>query len=162
MIGHDLKRHTPVYLRSHSWQCMSEQRRSHEVEGIVHRALRQDCVEGQIWEGYQKRSAAVKVPKSTEASIILKWKKFGITKTLPRAGRPAKLSNQGRLALVREVARNTMVTLAERQSSSVEMGEPSRRTTISATLHQSGLYGRVPRRKPLLSKRHITARLKFA
>uniref|UniRef100_A0AAZ3QT79 Transposase Tc1-like domain-containing protein n=1 Tax=Oncorhynchus tshawytscha TaxID=74940 RepID=A0AAZ3QT79_ONCTS len=42
------------------------------------------------------------------------------------------------------------------------MGEPSRRTTISAALHQSGLYGRVGRRKPLLSKRHITARLVFA
>uniref|UniRef100_A0A4W5KL89 C2H2-type domain-containing protein n=1 Tax=Hucho hucho TaxID=62062 RepID=A0A4W5KL89_9TELE len=46
-------------------------------------------------EGYQKISAALKVPKNTVASIILKWKKFGTTKTLPRAGRPAKLSNRG-------------------------------------------------------------------
>ena len=38
--------------------------------------------------------------------------------------------------------------------SSVEMGEPSRRTTISVAHHQSGLYGRLARRKPLLSKRH--------
>ena len=45
---------------------------------------------------------------------------------------------------------------------SVEMGEPSRRTTISASLHQSGLYGRVARRKPLLSKRHMTARYELA
>jgi hypothetical protein len=52
-----------------------------------------------------------------------------------------------------------MVTLTELQSSSVEMGEPSRRTTISAALHQSGLYGRVAKRKPLLSKRHMTTRL---
>ena len=36
-----------------------------------------------------------------------------------------------------------MVTLTELQSYSVEMGEPSRRTTISAELQQSGLYGRV-------------------
>ena len=28
-------------------------------------------------------SAALKVPKNTVASIILKWKKFGTTKTLP-------------------------------------------------------------------------------
>ena len=54
------------------------------------------------------------------------------------------------------------VTLTELQSSSVEMGEPSRRTTISAALHQSGLYGRVARWKPLLSKGHMTARLEFA
>ena len=37
------------------------------------------------------------------------------------------------------------------QISSVEMGEPSKRTTISAALHQSGLYRRVARWKPLLS-----------
>ena len=64
--------------------------------------------------------------------------------------------------MVREVTKNPMVTLTELQSSSVEMGETSRRTTISAALHQSGLYGRVARRKPLLSKRHMTARLEFA
>uniref|UniRef100_A0AAZ3PS66 Transposase Tc1-like domain-containing protein n=1 Tax=Oncorhynchus tshawytscha TaxID=74940 RepID=A0AAZ3PS66_ONCTS len=44
----------------------------------------------------------------------------------------------------------------------MEMGEPSSRTTISAGLHQSGLYGRVANRKPLLSKRHITACLEIA
>ena len=93
------------------------------------------------------KSAALKFPKNTVASIILKWKKFGTTKTLPRAGCSAKLSNRGRRALVREVTKNPMVTLTELWSFSVEMGEPSRRTTISAALHQSGLYGRVARRK---------------
>jgi hypothetical protein len=42
------------------------------------------------------------------------------------------------------------------------MGEPSRKTTISAALHQSRLYGRVARQKPLLSIRHMTAHLEFA
>uniref|UniRef100_A0AAZ3PCE5 Sleeping Beauty transposase HTH domain-containing protein n=1 Tax=Oncorhynchus tshawytscha TaxID=74940 RepID=A0AAZ3PCE5_ONCTS len=46
-------------------------------------------------EGCQKMSTALKVPKNTVASI-LKWKKFGTTKTLPRAGRPDKLSNRRR------------------------------------------------------------------
>uniref|UniRef100_A0AAZ3PXZ1 Transposase Tc1-like domain-containing protein n=1 Tax=Oncorhynchus tshawytscha TaxID=74940 RepID=A0AAZ3PXZ1_ONCTS len=55
-----------------------------------------------------------------------------------------------------------MVTLTKLRSSSVEIGEPSIRTTISAALHQSGLSGRVARWKPLLSKRHMTARLEFA
>ena len=99
---------------------------------------------------------------STVASIIRKWKKFGTTRTLPRAGRPSKLSDRGRRALVREVTNNPMVTLTELQGSSVERGEPSRRTTIAAALHQSGLYGRVARQKPLLSKRHMAARLEFA
>ena len=114
-------------------------------------------------ERYQNISAALRVMKDTVGSIILKWNKFGPTKTLPRAGSLAKLSNQGgRRALVREVTKNPMVTLTELLSSSVEMEEPSRRTTISATLHQSGLYDRVARRKPLLSKRHMTVRLEFA
>ena len=73
-----------------------------------------------------------------------------------------ELSNWGRRALVREVTKKLMVTLTELQSSSVEMGQPSRRTPISAALHQSGIYGRVARRKPLLSKKHMTASLGFA
>ena len=79
-----------------------------------------------------------------------------------QAGPSAKLSNLGRRALVREVTKNPMVTLTEFYNSSVEMREPSRRTTISAALHHSGLYGRVTRRKPLLIKRHMTAHLEFA
>ncbi|CDQ85429.1 unnamed protein product [Oncorhynchus mykiss] len=50
-----------------------------------------------------------------------------------------------------------MVTLTELQRSSVEMGEPSRRTTILAALCKSGLYGGVTRRKALLCKRHMRA-----
>jgi hypothetical protein len=56
-------------------------------------------------------SAALNI---TEASI-LKWKKFGTTKTLSRAGRPANENNWGRWALVREVIKNPMVTLTELQ-----------------------------------------------
>ena len=64
-------------------------------------------------EGYHKISAALKIPKNTVASIILKWKKLGTTKILPRAGCRAKLSNRGRRALAREVPKNPMVTLTE-------------------------------------------------
>ncbi len=49
------------------------------------------------------------------ASIILKWKTFGTTRTLPRAGCPAKLSYRGRRALVREVKKNPKITVAELQ-----------------------------------------------
>ena len=113
-------------------------------------------------EGFRKMSAASQVRMSTVASIIRKWKKFGTTRTLPRAGRPSKLSERERRALFREVTKNPMVTLPELQHSSVERGESSRRTTISAAIHQSGLYGRVARRKPPLSKRHMAAHLEFA
>ncbi len=96
------------------------------------------------------------------ASIILKWKTFGTTRTLPRAGRLAKLSYRGRRALVREVKKNPKITVAELQRCIREMGESCRKSTITAALHQSGLYGRVARRKPLLSARHMKARMEFA
>ncbi|CDQ98079.1 unnamed protein product [Oncorhynchus mykiss] len=138
---------------------MSEQKPGHGVEGIVRRAPRHDCVEAQIWGRDQKIPAALKVPKNQVTSIILKWKTFGSTKILPRAGRPVKLSNWGRRALVRE---NPMVTLTELQSSSVEMVVLLEGSPISAALHQSGLSGRVGRPKPLLSKRHMTTRMEFS
>ncbi len=85
---------------------------NHEVKGTAWWAQRQNCGKAQIWPRLQKTSAALKVPKSTVASIILKWKTFvasiilkwktfGMTRTLPRAGRLAKLSYRGRRALVR-------------------------------------------------------------
>lgn len=51
-------------------------------------------------EGYKKIiSAALKVPKSTVAFIIHKWKKFGS---------PDKLNNRGRGAQVSEVTNKLM------------------------------------------------------
>ena len=50
---------------------------------------------------------------------------------------PGQTEQSGGRTLVREVTKNPMITLPELQSSSVEMGEPSSRTNISAALHQS-------------------------
>uniref|UniRef100_A0AAZ3SAF5 Sleeping Beauty transposase HTH domain-containing protein n=1 Tax=Oncorhynchus tshawytscha TaxID=74940 RepID=A0AAZ3SAF5_ONCTS len=64
-------------------------------------------------ERYQQMSTALKVPRTQWPPSFLKWKKFGTTKTLPRDGSTAKLSNRGRRALVGEVTKNPMVTLTE-------------------------------------------------
>jgi transposase len=101
-------------------------------------------------EGYKTLSRMLNATKSIVVSIIGKLKKCGTTQTLPRAGSPTKLNNWARRTLVREVTKNPVTTLTELQSSLAEMGEPARRTTVSIALHQSGLYGRVARRKPLL------------
>lgn len=76
-----------------------------------------------------------KVPESTNHNSEIEevWNK----QTLPRAGCMAKLSNVARTALVREVNKTSMVTLAELQRSCMEMGDTSRRATITATLHQT-------------------------
>ena len=42
-------------------------------------------------ESHKNNYVSLKVPKSTVVSIILKWNKFGTTRTLPRAGHPTGL-----------------------------------------------------------------------
>ncbi len=106
---------------------------NHEVKWTAWRAQRQNCGMAQIWPRLQKCSAALKVPKSTVASIILKWKTIGMTRTLPRAGRLAKLSYRGRRALVREVKKNPKITVAELQRCIREMGESCRKSTITCS-----------------------------
>ena len=66
-------------------------------------------------EGHQNILAALKVPKNTVASI----KTFGPSKTVPRAGHPAKLSSQGRRSIVRAVTKNPRKSLL--QSSSIPL-----------------------------------------
>ncbi len=62
---------------------------------------------------------------------------------------------------MREVKKNPKITVAELQRCIREMGESCGKSTTAA-LHQSGFYGRVARRKPLLSARHMKARMEFA
>ncbi len=129
--------HTPVYIRPYSSQCMSEQMRIMRSKELPEELRDRIVARHRSGQGYKKNSAALKVPKSTVASIILKWKTFGTTRTLPRAGRPAKLSYRGRRALVREVKKNPKITVAELQWCIREMGESCRKSTITAALHQS-------------------------
>ena len=76
------KGHTSVYIRSPSWQCMLEQKPSHEVKGIVRRAPRQDYVKAQI--------CSIESPQEHGGKV------WNHQDSLPRAGHPAKLSNPGR------------------------------------------------------------------
>src|SRR4029434_5907630 len=115
---------------------MSEHKPSQEVQGIVCRPPRQDCIEAQIWGRVQKNVCST---ECSQEHSVLQWKKFGATRTLPRAGRPAKLSNRCRKALEREVTTNWKVPQDELQRSCVEMGETSRRTTFTATKPRSVL-----------------------
>ena len=71
-------------------------------------------------EGYKKISKALNIPWSTVKSIIKKWKVYGTTQNLLRAGRPPKLSSQVRRALVREASKRPMTTLKDLQCSKAE------------------------------------------
>ncbi len=118
--------YTDWTLRPYSSQCMSEQMRIMRSKELPEELRDRIVARHRSGQGYKNISAALKVPKSTVASIILKWKTFGTTRTLPRAGRPAKLSYRGRRALVREVKKNPKITVAELQRCIWEMGESCR------------------------------------
>ena len=110
-------------------------------------------------EGYKKISKALNIPWSTVKSIIKKWKVYGTTQNLLRAGRPPKLNSRVRMALVREASKRPMTTLKDLQRSMAEMEETVHVSTIAQVLHKSGLYGRVARRKPFLKKAHVKSHL---
>ncbi|KAI2644047.1 Butyrophilin-like protein 3 [Labeo rohita] len=93
--GKILESHTPVYIRPYSSQCMSEQMRIMRSKELPEELRDRTVARHRSGQGYKKNCAALKVPKSTVASIILKRKTIGTTRTLPRAGRPAKLSYRG-------------------------------------------------------------------
>jgi hypothetical protein len=140
LIGHDLGRHTPGYIRFNSWQCMSEQKPSHEVEGII-RALRQHCVEVQVTKTFLQhwRSPRTQWPPSLLNGISLNLV------ILLRAGRLAKLSNRGRKAFLRELTKDPMVTLEH--SSSVEIGEklPEGQSSLQHSTNKSFMVERPDR-----------------
>ena len=86
------------------------------------------------WSGEGYMSAALKVPKSTVASIILKWKKFGTTRRWPRTRWSIWLSSQNPVWRWEKLPE----------------GQPS--LQHSTDLWQSA------RQKPLLTERHMKAR----
>ncbi|KAI4898647.1 hypothetical protein NFI96_026008 [Prochilodus magdalenae] len=95
--------------------------------------------------GYKKISQALNISRSAVQVIILKWNEYQTTANLPRPSRPSKLSAQTRRRLVRDAAKRPMITLDELQRSTAEVEDSVHRTTVSRTLHKSGLYGRVAR-----------------
>uniref|UniRef100_A0A803JF02 Transposase Tc1-like domain-containing protein n=1 Tax=Xenopus tropicalis TaxID=8364 RepID=A0A803JF02_XENTR len=88
--------------------------------------------------------------------------KYGTTVTLPRTGHPSKIDEKTRRKLVREATKRPTATLKELQEYLASTGCVVHVTTISCILHMSGLWGRVARRKPFLTKKNIQARLHFA
>uniref|UniRef100_A0A8C6TG47 Transposase n=1 Tax=Neogobius melanostomus TaxID=47308 RepID=A0A8C6TG47_9GOBI len=95
---------------------------------------------------YTKISQDLNISRSTVQSIIRKWKAYSITANL----------------LVRNATKCPKITLEELRHIAAELGESVHGTTISRTLHKSGLHGRVARRKPLLKGGHKKSHLKFA
>jgi len=87
-------------MRPDSSQCTSEPMRIMRSKELPKELRDRVVLRHRSGQGYTIISASFKVPKSTVFSIILKWKKFGRTRTLPRPGRPAKLRNDAKIQKV--------------------------------------------------------------
>ncbi|KAK3527102.1 hypothetical protein QTP86_010826 [Hemibagrus guttatus] len=81
---------------------------------------------------------------------------------LPRSGRPTKITPRAQRQLIQEVTKDPTTTSKELQASLVSVKVSVHDSTIRNRLGKNGLHGRVPRQKPLLSKKNIKARLSFA
>uniref|UniRef100_A0AAY5L6C3 Transposase Tc1-like domain-containing protein n=1 Tax=Esox lucius TaxID=8010 RepID=A0AAY5L6C3_ESOLU len=107
----------------------------------------------QSGEEYKIISKALDIPWNTVKTVIIKWRKYGTTETLPRAGHPSKIDEKTRRKLVREASKSPTAILKELQEFLASTDCVLHVTTISRILHMNG---------PFLTKKNIQARLKFA
>uniref|UniRef100_A0A3B3R2T1 Tc1-like transposase DDE domain-containing protein n=1 Tax=Paramormyrops kingsleyae TaxID=1676925 RepID=A0A3B3R2T1_9TELE len=113
-------------------------------------------------KGYKSISKSLDVHVSTVRQTVYKWKKFSTVATLPRRGHPVKMTARAQRRMLNEVKKNPRVSAKGLQKSLAHASIFVDTSTIRKTLNKNGVHGRTPRRKPLLSKKNIAARLKFA
>ena len=80
----------------------------------------------------------------------------------PRSGRPTKITPRAHRRLIQEVTKDPRTTSKELQASLASVKVSVHDSTIRKRLGKNGIHGRVPRRKPLLTKKNTKARLTFA
>ncbi len=116
----------------------------------------------QSGKGYKAISKALGLQRTTVRAIIHKWRKHGTVVNLPRSGRPTKITPRAQRWHIQEVTKDPTTTSKELQASLASVKVSVHDSTIRKRLGKNGLHGRVPRLKPLLSKKNIKAHLSFA
>ena len=113
-------------------------------------------------QGYKKVANTLKLSCSTVAKIIQRFKSVGSTQNRPRVSHQKKQSTRAERYI-------QMLSLKDRRTSAVSIaaeteevrGRPISAQTIHCTLHQIGVHGCHPRRKPLLKMIHKKASKQF-
>ncbi len=113
--------------------------------------------------GYKKIAKTLELSFSTVAKTIQQFNRTGSTQNWPRHGRQKKLSARAQRHIQRLCLGNKRMSAAS-IAAEVEgvWGQPVSPQTIHRTLHQIGLHGCHPRRKPLLKMMHKKAHKQFA
>lgn len=113
-------------------------------------------------KGYKAISKDLGIPVSTVRNVIKKFAKHGTVKNLPGRGGKRKIDKRSLRRLVRMVEKTPRQTSKELKANLEQSGVMVSTSTIRRTLNHAELYGRRPRKKPLLKKRHKKERLIFA
>lgn len=116
-------------------------------------------------EKYPAREIArrEKIQPSTVLRIRKRWQKTQSCQDARRTGRPRAVSERGERQIARLVTSGQCHTAVDTQQLLRESeGEAVSSRTVRRIFRRIGLVARVKRRKPLLQKRHLQARLCFA
>ncbi len=113
--------------------------------------------------GYKKIAKTLKLSCCKVAKTIQRFNRTCSTQNRPRHVRPKKLSARAQRHIQRLCLGNRRMSAAS-IAAEVEWvgGQTVSAQTICRTLHQIGLHGCCPRRKPLLKMMHKKARKQFA
>uniref|UniRef100_A0AAQ4Q0G1 Transposase Tc1-like domain-containing protein n=1 Tax=Gasterosteus aculeatus aculeatus TaxID=481459 RepID=A0AAQ4Q0G1_GASAC len=102
-------------------------------------------------------SKQLQVPRATVQTIVCKYKVHGTVLSLPQSGRKRMLSPAaGRVKSQPRTTKKQICQEFEAAETQVLV------STVKRVLHIHGLIGYRARKKPLLQKRHLKARLIFA
>lgn len=155
--GHSL----PIIFteRTRSIFLYSTMHRTTELSDDVRKSIVKLHREG---NGYRKISKRFDIPISTVGDTIRRWKSFQSTASLPRSGRPSKISARSARNLVRQVQKNPRLTRSELQKHLEIAGTQVSKNTIRTALRKHGLHSRSPRKTPLLKPVHVENRLNYA
>ncbi len=164
--------HTCLQSRNHlNRTCLTKWSRPKDPQKLhimlrskeIQEQMRKKVIEiYQSGKGYKAISKALGLQRTTVRAINHKWWKHGTVVNLPRSGRPTKITPRAQRRLIQEVTKDPTTTSKELQASLASVKVSVHDSTIRKRLGKNGLHGRVPRRKPLLSKKNIKARLSFA
>ena len=115
----------------------------------------------QSGKGYKAISKALGLQRTTVRAIIHKWRKLGTVVNLPRSGRSTKITPRAQRRLIQEVIKEPRTTSKELQASLASI-KVSVHDSTRKRLGKNCIHGRVPKQKPLLTKKNTKALLTFA
>ena len=101
---------------------------------------------------YRKVSYVLNIPISTVDDTVRRWKSFDFSTSLPRSGRPTKISDRMARNLVRKKHKNPRLTRSELQKD-LQMqssGTNECNYTIRTVLRMKGVHSRTPRKFQVL------------